>query len=81
MFGITWPLRNVALVYWLRGSAAYHEQGVRIASGKPTRFSTGERVPDLPDIVTGAAAFFIAMFLALALVIVARRLIRNATNA
>ena len=58
MFLVTWPLRDVALVYWLRGRAAYQEQGVRILKGKPTRFSTGELVPDLPDIVTGASAFF-----------------------
>ena len=74
VFGVTWPLRNVALVYWLHGRAGYQDQGIRVVKGKPTRLSTGEPVPDIPDLVTGASAFLIAMFTAVALVIFTRRL-------
>lgn len=66
LFTVFWPLRDVALVYWVRGSAAYAE-GVRVVRGKPTRFSDGQVAPNLPDFVTGMAAFFLAVFTAIVL--------------
>jgi hypothetical protein len=63
---VAWPLRNVALVYWVRGAAAY-DTGVRVLPGKPTRFSDGHFAPDFPDLVTGFFAFAVAMSAALAL--------------
>lgn len=57
---IAWPLRNIALVYWVRGGVAY-SAGIRVLPGKPTRFSDGQYVPDLPDFITGMVAFFVAM--------------------
>ena len=70
---ITWPLRDIALVYWLRGSTAYRD-GIRVLSGKPTRFSDGQLVPDFPDFITGLAAFVIAMSVAIVLFLFATRL-------
>jgi hypothetical protein len=63
---VAWPLRNIALVLWVRGSAAY-DTGLRVLRGKPTRFSDGQLVPDLPDLVTGFVAFAIAMSAAIAI--------------
>jgi len=66
LFTIFWPLRNIALVFWVRGSAAY-EEGVRVVRGKPTQFSDGQIVPNFSDFVTGMVAFFVAMFTAIAI--------------
>src|SRR5262245_7905159 len=66
MYTVTWPLRNIALVYWVRGSSAYHE-GVRVLGGKPTRFSDGPLAPNLPNFVTGLLAFVVAMSAAFAI--------------
>lgn len=65
-FAVFWPLRDIALVYWVRGSAAY-AAGIRVLKGKPTRFSDGQVAPNLPDFVTGMAAFLVAIFTAILL--------------
>jgi hypothetical protein len=64
---VVWPLRNIALVCWVRGSGAYND-GIRVLRGKPTRFSDGQLVPNLPDFVTGLMAFFVAMLAAMLIV-------------
>jgi hypothetical protein len=56
-----WPLRDIALVYWVRGRAAY-DAGIRVLQGKPTRFSDGQIAPDLPDFITGLLTFVVAIF-------------------
>ena len=54
-----WPIRNALLVFWVYGSAAYFDRGIRVLPGKPIRFSDGVLAPLLPDIVTGIAFFFL----------------------
>lgn len=56
---VGWPLRNIALVFWVYGSDGYFYKGIRVLSGKPVRFSDGALVPLLPDLITGFGAFFI----------------------
>ena len=69
----TWPVRNVALVFWIYGSHAWFHDGLRVLPGKPVRFSNGVEVPVLPDMVTGFGAFFITFFgLTLLLILVLR---------
>ena len=58
---VSWPMRNIALVCWVYGSNGYFRRGIRVLSGKPIRFSDGELVPILPDLVTGFGAFFITV--------------------
>ena len=58
---IMWPIRNIALVCWVCGTDAYFDKGIRVLPGKPTKFSNGELVPDLPNFVTGMAAFLITI--------------------
>jgi hypothetical protein len=57
---VTWPIRDIVLVIWVRGSSAYHE-GVRVPHGRALRFTDGQIIPDFPDLVTGFAAFAIAV--------------------
>ncbi len=63
LFGVAlfvgWPLRNVALVFWVYGSDGYFGKGIRVLPGKPIRFSNGEMAPFVPDLVTGFGAFII----------------------
>jgi hypothetical protein len=58
---VGWPLRDVALVWWIYGSDGYFHKGIRVLSGKPIRFSDGALVPIVPDLITGFGAFFIAV--------------------
>jgi len=60
---IGWPIRNIALVCWVRGFDAYFKNGIRILPGKPTRLSDGEVVKNLPDLVTGLIAFLTTFIL------------------
>jgi len=64
-----WWVRNIALVCWVYGREAYFHGGIRVLPGKPTRFSTGEPVPQLPDIVTGFS-YFIVVALGLSLLLI-----------
>jgi len=64
-----WWIRNTALVWWVKGREAYFRDGVRVLPGKPTRFSTGELVPQFPDMVTGFA-YFIILTLGLSAVLI-----------
>jgi hypothetical protein len=73
-YGVTWPLRNIALVYWVYGPAGYHTQGIRLVKSKPAFFSNGEQPPSFPDFVTGMSAVLVAFFAALALVALAKRM-------
>ena len=73
-YGVTWPLRNIALVYWVYGPAGYHTQGIRLVKSKPSFFSNGEQPPSFPDFVTGTSAVFGAFFAALAFVTMAKRI-------
>jgi len=67
MVCVTWPLRDIALVYWVYGSAAYHEQGIRVVDSKPTRFSNGQVAPHPADLATGFLAIFAAIIAAMLL--------------
>ena len=58
---VSWPLRNIALVFWVYGSQGYFHEAIRVLPGKPTRFSNGVQVPTLPDLVTGFGSFFITV--------------------
>jgi hypothetical protein len=58
---LVWPLRNVLLVFWVYGTDAYYNQGIRVIKNKPTLFSNGKPCPDLPDFVTGMAVFLITV--------------------
>lgn len=71
---VSWPLRNCALVCWAYGSDAYFHHRIRVLYGKPCRFSTGELVPTLPDVVTGFGAFAFTVFGLTLLLIFALRL-------
>ena len=59
---VGWPLRNALLVCWVYGRDAYFRDGVRVVSGKPTKFSTGALVPQWPDLVTGFGEFIVIAF-------------------
>jgi hypothetical protein len=59
---VSWPIRNILLVWWVRGLDAYFSDGIRVLSGKPTRFSDGELVATLPDLVTGFGMFGVTVF-------------------
>ena len=67
-----WPLRNIALVCWVHGIDGYFQQGIRVLPGKPIRFSNGEPVPTLPDLVTGFGMFIVFAVLAVLLTSVLR---------
>jgi hypothetical protein len=58
---VSWPLRNIALVYWVYGKKGYFIDGIRVEPGKPTVFSNGIKASTFPDLVTGFAAFFITV--------------------
>lgn len=73
-YGVTWPLRNIALVYWVYGVNGYHAQGIRLLHSKPAIFSNGEPVPSFPDFVTGMAAVLLACFLSYLLVTLVTRI-------
>lgn len=49
------------LVWWVYGKDAYFHDGIRVMPGKPIKFSTGELVPQFPDMVTGFAFFFVVV--------------------
>ena len=68
-----WWVRNAALVWWVYGRDAYFQGGVRVLPGKPTRFSTGELAPQLPDAVTGFSYFMVVVFGLTALLIAGLR--------
>jgi hypothetical protein len=59
---VVWPIRNAVLVCWVLGIHSYFQEGVRVAKGKPIRFSNGQLAPTLPDMVTGLGAFFLTVF-------------------
>jgi len=71
---VGWPMRNVALVCWAYGPDGYFERGIRVLPGKPIKFSDGELVPLLPDVVTGFGAFFMTVVGLTLLAILALRL-------
>jgi hypothetical protein len=69
---VTEPLRHVVLVWWVYGQDAYLH-GMRVIPHKPLRFSNGVLVPQLVDMVTGAAMFFASTLgLSLALIFALR---------
>jgi hypothetical protein len=55
------------LVYWVKGKVAYETLGIRVLPGKPTKFSSGDVVPEFPDIVTGFSAWILACIIGLTL--------------
>src|SRR6266567_4933145 len=57
-----WWVRDALLVWWVYGRDAYFHGGVRVLPGKPIRFSTGELVPQFPDIVTSFSFFIVVVF-------------------
>jgi hypothetical protein len=59
---VSWPARNIALVFWVYGKNAYVSGGIRVLPGKPVRFSNGVKVPTLPDMITGFGAFSLTFF-------------------
>ena len=59
---VSWPIRNVLLVFWVYGKKGYYQDGIRVVSSKPTVFSTGVHAPELPNIVTGFGAFLVTAF-------------------
>jgi hypothetical protein len=54
---LIWPIRNMLLVFWVYGTDAYYNQGIRVIKNKPTTFSNGALCPDLPDFLTGMPIF------------------------
>ncbi len=72
-FKITLPLALVAEVYWVYGFDGYHKQGIRVVGGKPRRFSNGELVPAMPDIVTSFSALIVAGVVTNVLVVLGHR--------
>jgi hypothetical protein len=58
----TWKLRDVFLVWWVYGKAAYFRDGIRVVKAKPTTFSNGAVAPQLPDLVTGFGVFIVTVF-------------------
>jgi hypothetical protein len=58
---VSWPIRDFFLVCWVYGSDAYFHHGMRVLPGKPVRFSNGQLVPQLLDMVTGFGAFFVTV--------------------
>ena len=53
-----WWIRNAMLVCWVCGPNAY-SHGMRVASGNPQRFSDGQLVPFMPNVVSGVLYFFV----------------------
>ena len=74
LFGVFWPLRNIALVYWVYGRAGYIEKGIRVVGVKHGRFTTGEPLPAIPDMLSGFGTFILAGFTAMLLAALARHL-------
>ena len=56
---VGWRIRNFLLVSWVFGIGAYFHEGVRVLKGHPLRFSSGQLVPTIPDVVTAFAVFFV----------------------
>ena len=73
---VTFPFRNICIVYWVYGKTAYVHDGIRVLRSKPIKFSNGELVPLIPDVVTAISAFIAAIALALLVDYIAHIIIR-----
>src|SRR5436853_2206383 len=74
---VSYPVREFALVWWFYGSNEYFHGGIRVVEGGhgrgPTRFSDGQLVPGVLDVVTGFLTLAITFFgLSILLVVVLR---------
>ena len=53
-----WWVRDAVLVCWVYGPGAYIH-GMRVASGNPQRFTDGQLVPALANVVSGFLFFVV----------------------